>query len=408
MVSSIKKYLNATPDMVRIPSFDPKPETGWQGVEAISYSGAVYQGKKTKIFAYIGFPKENKGEKVPAVVLVHGGGGHAYAHWVKLWNDRGYAAIAMDTTGFYPSEECRGLAGKECGKNENYTRELYGELEAEGYTSGPNNDALINGIDLPIEEQWMYHAIVDTILAHNILLNDERIDSDKIGICGISWGAVITTLALGYDSRYAFAIPIYGTAYLEDAPESLSFCDKYKPNKVKQTWCATAHISKINIPVYWMCTLIDRCFCFASNSKSYLATKEQGASFSICYDLIHGHYHAWDREEGYRFADAVLQNKLPFICAKTEPQDLHQVQFQILIPDDFEDVEVSLVYLTAPLEYDEKDNLLSEHHKIPVELNNDIVSAKIPESAYGYYFEFSGCVNGKTMISSTSFVEIDR
>ena len=90
MALSINKYLNAKPDMVRIPSFDPKPETGWQGVEAISYSGAVYQGKKTKIFAYIGFPKENKGEKVPAVVLVHGGGGHAYAHWVKLWNDRGY------------------------------------------------------------------------------------------------------------------------------------------------------------------------------------------------------------------------------------------------------------------------------------------------------------------------------
>ena len=124
--------------------------------------------------------------------------------------------------------------------------------------------------------------------------------------------------------------------------------------------------------------------------------------------MIHGHYHAWDREEGYRFADAVLQNKLPFVCAKTEPKDLHQVQFQVLIPDDFEDVKVSLVSLTGPLEYDEKDNLLSENHKIPVELNGDVVSAEIPDEAYGYYFEFSGCVNGKTMISSTSFVEIDR
>ena len=408
MTMSIKDYLNLIPDMVRIPTFDPKSETGWQGVEAISYSGAPYHGKKTKIFAHIGFPKANKGEKVPAVVLVHGGGGHAYAHWVKLWNDRGYAAIAMDTTGFYPTEECRGLAGKECGQFENYTRELYGELEEEGYISGPNNDGLLEGIDLPIEEQWMYHAIVDTILAHNILLNDERIDCDKIGICGISWGAVITTLALGYDSRYAFAIPIYGSAYLEEAPETLGFCDKFKQDKVKRIWCATRHISKIDIPVYWMCSLKDRCFCCTSNSRSYLTTKAHGASFSICDDLIHGHYHAWDREEGYRFANAVLQNKFPFISAKTEPQDSCEVQFQIQIPNDFENVEVSLVYLTGALVYDEKDNLLSEHYKVPLELNDNIVSAKIPNEAYGFYFEFSGYVDGKRMVSSTSFVERTR
>lgn len=408
MTMSIKDFLNLTPDMVRIPTFDPKPETGWQGVEAISYTGAPYHGKKTKIFAHIGFPKASEGEKVPAVVLVHGGGGHAYAHWVKLWNNRGYAAIAMDTTGFYPTEECRGLAGKECGQFENYTRELYGELKEEGYVSGPNNDGLVEGIDLPIEEQWMYHAIVDTILAHNILLNDERIDSDKIGICGISWGAVITTLALGYDSRYAFAIPIYGSAYLEQAPKTLGFCDKFKQDKVKETWCATGHLSEIDIPVYWMCSLKDRCFCCTSNSRSYLATKAHGAGFSICDDLIHGHYHAWDREEGYRFANAVLQNKLPFICAKTELQDACEVQFQIQIPNDFENVEISLVYLTGPLVYDEKDNLLSEHYKVPMGLDNNVVSAKIPEEAYGYYFEFSGYVDGKRMVSSSAFVERKR
>ena len=32
-------------------------------------------------------------------VLVHGGGGTAFDAWVRLWNDRGYAAIAMDLAG---------------------------------------------------------------------------------------------------------------------------------------------------------------------------------------------------------------------------------------------------------------------------------------------------------------------
>lgn len=404
----IEEYLKKIPDVMYVPSFDPKPETGWHGVKALCYPGAPYKGKRTKVFAYMGFPSMKRGEKVPAVVLVHGGGGHAYAHWVKLWNDRGYAAIAMDTTGFYPAEESRGLSGKECGPHENYTRELHGELEEEGYIGGPNNDGLIEGIDLPIEEQWMYHAIVDTILAHNILLNDERIESDKIGICGISWGSIITTLALRYDSRYAYAIPIYGCAFLEEAPETLSFCDRYKQNKVKNLWCATEHLSEIQIPTYWMCTLIDHCFCCTSNSRSYLTTKSMGASFSICYDLIHGHYHAWDREEGYRFADAVLQSKLPFICAKTEPKALHKVQFQILIPEDFEDVEVSLVCLKEAFRYDEKGKLLSEYHKLPVTRDNDIISAEIPQGTHGYYFEFSGCVNNKRLFSSTAFVDMSK
>ena len=122
----------------------------------------------------------------------------------------------------------------------------------------------------------------------------------------------------------------------------------------------------------------------------------------------YGHYHAWDREEGYRFADAVLQKKLPFVCAKTEPEGSYKVQFQILIPDDFEDVEVSLVYLTESFHYDEKGKILSEYQKISVQCNDDIVSAEIPQEACGYYFEFSGCVNKKRMFSSTAFVEMTR
>ena len=39
---------------------------------------------------------------MPGIVLVHGGGGVPFASWVKMWNDRGYAAIAMSVTGDFP------------------------------------------------------------------------------------------------------------------------------------------------------------------------------------------------------------------------------------------------------------------------------------------------------------------
>jgi len=137
-------------------------------------------GKKTKAFAYLGYPEGAKaGDKLPAVVLVHGGGGHAYADWVKYWNDNGYVAIAMDNTGYFPNN------GDWVWGLENNP-----DFNEEGYTSAPNNDNHLTS-DLPLEDQWMYHAVAQTILARNILMADETVDAGKVGITGISWGGKI-------------------------------------------------------------------------------------------------------------------------------------------------------------------------------------------------------------------------
>ena len=49
-------------------------------------------------------PKAEPGKTVPGIVLVHGGGGTAFAEWVGS-GPRGYAAIAMDTCGHGPEGE---------------------------------------------------------------------------------------------------------------------------------------------------------------------------------------------------------------------------------------------------------------------------------------------------------------
>lgn len=406
---SIEKYLDIVPEVKYVPTFDPKEETGWQGVKAICFEGAPYQGKRTKVFGYIGFPEMKENEKVPAMVLVHGGGGHAYAHWVKIWNERGYAAIAMDTTGFFPAEDCKGLAGSEPGDFEKYTRELYGELLEDGFVGGPDNDQL-KTYDLPKEEQWMYHAISDTILAHNILLNDDRIDNEKIGITGVSWGGVITSLAITYDKRYAFAIPVYGCAFLEEAPESMSFGNLFRGDDFKEQWCATKNIGEVPFPILWVCGVKDHAFCFKSNSKSYLATKKHGGALSIQFDLRHAHEWAWKSEEVFRFADSVLAAKLPLIAIKEEPQGFGKmVQFEVDIPDDFLHMEACLIYTTEPIHYVNGNVLANTIHVKPATIEEGLVSAEIPDDAYGYYFEVSGMLKGKNnhnrLISTTSFVE---
>ena len=69
------------------------------GVKSIFYAGVPYEGKATRVFAYLAVPKVKPGEKVPGLVLVHGGAGSAFRRWAKFWCDQGYAAISMDTCG---------------------------------------------------------------------------------------------------------------------------------------------------------------------------------------------------------------------------------------------------------------------------------------------------------------------
>ena len=114
----LEQFCTIKPNVHYIPEYDMKESTEWYGIKALWYEGAKYRGKKTKVFALIGYPEMKEGQKAPAMVLVHGGGGHPYAEWIRRWNERGYVAIAMDTTGFFPGEEIKGLHGTEAPKEE--------------------------------------------------------------------------------------------------------------------------------------------------------------------------------------------------------------------------------------------------------------------------------------------------
>ena len=398
---NIDEYLQVLPESSYLSAFDPKPSTGWQGIKALWYEGAQYQGKRTKVFAYIGYPQMKAGEKVPAVVLVHGGGGHAYAHWIKLWNEYGYAAIAMDTEGYFPAGKWKGLTGTEGEEKEKYVRKLYDELEEDGYTVGPYNDELA-GMDKPVEEQWPYHAIVDTILAHNILRADARVDTDAIGICGVSWGSVITTLAIGYDTRYAFGIPIYGSAYLGHA---VTICTSvFREARVKQLWSAQDKLSGARFPILWLCALHDAAFCSYSNSCSYLDTRQNGGYLSIRKELSHSHRAAWECGESYRFADCVLAGKEAFVKAVREPETYGENRVRISVPEDLKNLSARVIYFTEDFLFDETGKPLNESHEVEAVVCGDEVLAKIPEEAYSYYFEFSAEANGKWYISTTAWV----
>ena len=402
----IEEFLDILPRVLPAPDFDMSEDTVWRGIKAITYDGADYLGKKTKVFAHVGYPEGKEGERVPAVVLVHGGGGHAYPEWIRRWCACGFAAIAMDTTGYVPTEARRCLFGNEEAHNGDYTRTLYGSLAEDGYTVGPDNSRM-QDCDLPLADQWMYHAVVDTILAHNILLADDRIDPERIGISGISWGSVIASLAIGYDTRYAFAIPVYGSGHLDHLPAP-KLPTVFREEGVKRLWSAHDRFGRISFPILWHCYLLDTAFTVGANSLSYLDTKAHGACFSISPDMEHSHECAWVRDIGYRFAERTVNGALPLIRPVREPSGFSDIAFPIEIPEDFSDVSAELWYLTEPIAYDEQSRMTATWQTAEATVLGDRVTADIPEGVTAYFLNLRGYAEGKVYETSTALVVRDR
>lgn len=412
MEDFFKPYLNKKPNVAKMPGFnpdsDPKSSANeWSNIEAITYDGADIKGQHTKVFAYIGFPEgASASKKVPAIVLVHGGGGHAFAEWIKLWTDRGYAAIAMDTTGFFPSALGKGVAGHEADSTGLWNYGLYGEFAQAGYANAPNNDEMQNS-SKPLDEQWMYHAIISTMAARNILASDSRVDASKIGITGISWGGVITSLAIGYDPNYAFAIPVYGSGYLDEAHSWMG--PIFSRPDTKKLWSAAARFNKVHIPVLWLGWSVDTAFSINSNSKSYDDTKAEGAILSMLYSWGHSHGQGWKPQEAFLFADSVVKAGPTMTTCKTEPKG-QDISFTITPASDATKIKARAIYITQKLSYSSKTanswpQMDQVWKAVDCTVEGNTVKGSVPKSTKGYYVELTTTTPNGKFVTTTRFVD---
>jgi dienelactone hydrolase len=229
MIWNLSK-LAKTPEMSNASGFEDI-----NGIKAIFYDGLKWNDKPTKAFAWIGVPERKGDEKLPAMVLIHGGGGTAFHEWVSLWNQRGYAAIAMDLCGCVPK-----------GEYGNWNRHENG---------GPPGWGGFDQIDWETENQWTYHAISDIILAHSLIASFPEVDSNRVGMTGISWGGYLTCIASGVDNRFKFAVPVYGCGYLGINSCWLPTFQQIGEDKAKKwldLWDPSIYLKDTTMPMLWV------------------------------------------------------------------------------------------------------------------------------------------------------------
>ena len=269
------------PDEVR--SWDI-PERTTNGVKAVWIENVPWRGKSTRFFAYYSLPDGATAEKkVPGIVLVHGGHGTAFHTWVKLWNDRGYAAIAMDN--------CGGIPGAKSHTPEHPRHEW----------SGPNGWGRFEDEALPPEEQWVYHAVECVIRSHTFLRNIPEVDASKIGVTGISWGGFLTSIVCGADPRFAFAAPVYGCGNLRrHSVFAPSIGERWE-----SLWNPVEYAKRCRIPTLWCNGTNDYFFPLDSFEETAVAAGKP--LFSIRLRMPHGHPPDGDPPEIAAFADSVVK-----------------------------------------------------------------------------------------------------
>jgi dienelactone hydrolase len=265
------------------------PQVTWGArtglVQELFYQGEPFQGKPTRIFAYLGRPAEGTGP-FPAMLLVHGGGGKAFKDWAEHWAKRGYVALAMDTAGAGPNGRLPdgGPGQDDAGKFRNFTI-------------------------AEVRELWTYHAVAAGVRGHSLLAILPEVDANRIGITGISWGGYLTCIVAGIDSRLKVAVPVYGCGFLGEnscwKDTSLAAMAPDARDRWLKYFDPSRYLRGVNCPILFLNGSNDFAYPMDSYRKSYELVSP--AWRTVCVKIRMPHGHLWTFGEVDAFVDSVLR-----------------------------------------------------------------------------------------------------
>lgn len=249
-------------------------------------------GVTKKTFAFYGLPSDVHG-KIPAAVLVHGAGGNAFYEWVIKWTQRGYAAIAIDInyTEF--------LSGDPVNRVHN---PYLGELDVGGFGS----------VGKDPYDSWVYYSVAQIISAGSFIGSLPEVDNEKIGLAGISWGGVMSLIALAEDARFAVGAIIYSAGFITDdvlGIETGLFNDKNNKEFYDDYFDPKSYVDKISVPVLFNGGLKDGAFSPFSRQKTYRLIGDN-VRVAVIDDLYHDNESNFENENVFEFFGDALSGNL--------------------------------------------------------------------------------------------------
>lgn len=361
--------------LLQVPKWEKTQVAAKPGMTGLLYESIPVRGKRVQAFAYYSPPDGVVPQGGwPAVVCVHGGGGTAFETWVQKWNDHGYAAISMDLEGHYP---------KGTGK----------QMEHPGL----KRLGIFKNYQDPIEEQWYYHAVAQSILAHSLIRSFPEVNANKIGLTGISWGGTLTSTIMGLDPRFQFAIPVYGCGFLpeSDGNQGLAITPGEYSDFVNRYFDGSAYFGNVTIPTFWVNGTNDTHFPMPSTQQSAQAVRGP-ATLRIELRMRHGHGAGWQPEEIYAFADSIVKDAQPLVKIAQPTIEGDKVTVAFSAATDI--LKAELLYTRDTGSWPER-----KWETEPAQVADSVISATLPEGAKVLFFNIT---DARELMVSSEFIEL--
>ena len=246
-----------------------------------------------KVFSFIGYPETPmpKGG-YPAVVLVHGGNGYAYYEWIKKWTDKGFVAIAPDFDSNYAINMEERKVGNPCG--------------------GPKGYGSFSQLD--DKTPWTFFSVLSIIYATDVLCEQSVVNANKISLCGLSWGGVLSLIALGIENRFRAGVIFYSSGYLLESKVFDSIATKHNLTERQRKLYADefdpkSFLDNISVPVLFVAGADDIVFTMSERKKTTQKIVSQ-KRFSYRKNFAHGHLPGRESQEATDFVMQVLNDNL--------------------------------------------------------------------------------------------------
>lgn len=302
----------------KLTELDQAPAMQWidetSTVRSLLYTGEPFEGHATDVFAFYASPatlgNAKPGQKFPGVVLIHGGGGTAFAEWVNLWAMRGDAAIAMDLSGSRPTDPVFDPVTKQLDVQ---------ATDSKARTRMPNggpdhgHPQKFDSIGGEVSDDWPYHAAASVIRAHSLIRSFAEVDADRTAVTGISWGGYTTCLVASLDGRFKAAVPVYGCGFLHEG-ESVQKPSIDKLGDRRSEWIAaydpSSLLKRCRVPILFVNGTNDVHYPLDSYQKSFDVVPGV-KQMRIEVKMKHSHPAGWEPQEIGLFIDSYCRNGQP-------------------------------------------------------------------------------------------------
>ena len=376
------RIVKMRPVVTYCPEKDPYPDD--KRIKAILFSGLPFNGHETRAFAYMGFPENASADSpVPGMVLVHGGGGHAYAEWVRYWIDNGYAAISFD-----------GFGQRYVGPDNTYDASL-DFWKYDPSAQPPMEDYAIK--DKAFEEHGFTFFVADVVLANTVLRRDKRVMSGSVGYTGISWGGIGGGLAVCLDSRFSFAAPVYGSGF--QFVSKTEWGEVFRGEGVSDVWDAGLLLGEPDMPMHWFNSDSDP--FFDANASTACAAAAKNGSLTLIHGFTHGQIEGSSIPELTRFAEEQVGRGKKNISIHGLYAEGDGAALAFSLPEDVKAAEVFAYYKTEDLVYEDK-YLKEAWKRAAGETADGTAWVQIPDNARLFYFSVEGeNTDGQTLHATT-------